>query len=251
VFRDYLELTEYDPRYVIVPYMPRLDAHGLSDLFYPSRPMFPRFYMGETILWDHMEDRDETFVPPLCHIMLMSLVCMQINPSSYFHLGILILEPCEIQYHLYRYTYLPYIEEDGFELYHEIRNKFCVIHVTNLHENNSENYCGYLALLSSEEPINMLYTRFETYGTDIYIMASSGNEDDDVVEIFQPPLTKPREIINLTLDDADSKAPSNDFIPTQQSYDTDSYEEDSRYVPNHHIAEAKAFDGKYWMSTQI
>jgi hypothetical protein len=48
VFRDYLELTEYDPRYDIVPYMPSLDKYGVPVLDYPSRPMFPRFYMHHT-----------------------------------------------------------------------------------------------------------------------------------------------------------------------------------------------------------
>jgi hypothetical protein len=49
VFRDYIELTEYDPRYDLVPYMPSLDNDGLPVLQYPSRSMFPRFYIGRIL----------------------------------------------------------------------------------------------------------------------------------------------------------------------------------------------------------
>ena len=94
VFRDYLELSDYDPRYDVIPYMPRLDTNGLPLLQYPSRPMFPRFYIGENIEWEHMHGRDEDVLPSLAHITLVLLVNIQINPAPYFHRDILIVEPC-------------------------------------------------------------------------------------------------------------------------------------------------------------
>lgn len=98
VFRDYLKLTEYDPRFDIIPYMPSLNNHGVPVLEYPSRPMFPRFYMGKNMEWDHMYDRDETVFTTLL------LASIKIAPASYFQQGILMVEPCAIQFHLYRYT---------------------------------------------------------------------------------------------------------------------------------------------------
>jgi hypothetical protein len=74
VFRDYLELSNYDPRYDVIPYMPRLDTNGLPVLRYPSRPMFPRFYIGENIEWEHMHGRDEDVLPSLTHVSLMLLI---------------------------------------------------------------------------------------------------------------------------------------------------------------------------------
>jgi hypothetical protein len=85
--------------------MPSLDNDGLPVLQYHSRPMFPRFYIGENIEWDHMCDRDEEALPSLAHITLILLVNLKINPGPYFYRGILMVEPCEIQYHLYRYKY--------------------------------------------------------------------------------------------------------------------------------------------------
>jgi hypothetical protein len=104
--------------------------------------------MGENIELDHMCGRDETALPSLAHVTLMLLVNIEINPAAYFHLEILMVEPCAIQYHLYRYTYVPYIEEGGFESFDEKRNKLCVIYVISLHENTLRENCGYLALLS-------------------------------------------------------------------------------------------------------
>ncbi len=242
VFRDYLELTELVPRYDIMPYMPKLDTNGLPVLEYPSRPMFPRLYLGENIEWDHMDGRDKTCVPSLKHVTLMLLVNIQVNPAPYFHLGVLMVEPCEIQFHLYRYTYLPYVEEGGFELYHEKRNKFCVIYATSLHENTLQDNCGYLALLPSGEPINMLYPRYTTYDMQIYMMSDNGTADDEVTEIFPFAHTKPREIIDLTLDDSDSEKFSLGVRPNQLSYDTGSNQDDQHNLFRQHIAEGKALE---------
>jgi hypothetical protein len=205
VFSDYLTLAEYDPRYEVVPFMPRLDNNGLPVLQYPSRPMFPRFYMGENIEWDHMDGRDEILVPSLTHVTLLLRVNIQINQLPYYYRETLIVEPCQVQYHLYRYTYEPYIEEGGFEAYHDKRNKFCVIYVTSLHENSSQGKCEYLALLPYDEPINMLYPRYRTYGMSVYMMANAGSDDDDeVVEVTPVTTVRPREIIDLTKDDSDN-----------------------------------------------
>jgi hypothetical protein len=153
------------------------------------------------------------------------------------------VEPCEIQYHLYRYTYEPYIEEGGFESYHEKRNKFCVVYVTSLHENPSQGNCGYLALLPSDEPINMLYPRYTTFGMHVYMMANT-EVDDEVVEIVPVTKVQPREVIDLTLDEDDNNSSTKKLIPTRLSYDSGSSEEAQYHVVTQQTSKAKVSESK-------
>jgi hypothetical protein len=141
------------------------------------------------------------------------------------------------------------MEEGGFELYHEKRNKFCVVYVTSLHENTLRENCGYLALLPSSEPINMLYPRYSTFGMDIYMIETDATDEYDVVEVPPPMKLCSREIIDLTLDDSDHETVRMGVKPTRLLYDSESNQNEQQKLSSQHIAEVKAPEIKLGVSS--